>query len=326
MSLNSPDCSTERRCSVALQHNGYVQSVSHRVADIERVCREIGGTDLPVLLIGESGAGKQAVAKYIHHLSKRNREPFISFRCAGLTPEFFRGCRWDGRYKEKAATGTVFLDSIDEVEYSLQSKLLNLLPDGERVATGPLLGARVISSSVRGLEDVLASNGFRDDLYYRVNGVCLRLPPLRERKEDIPQLIAFFLRKYADAFNRSETRLSAATLQGLMEYSWPGNIRELENAISIVVATGDEGLAVSGIQGPAREPRSHDNGGSTSLKKAARTASRRAERELILRVLERTRWNRKRAAEQLQVSYKALLYKMKQVGVQASSDYAEDME
>jgi two-component system, NtrC family, response regulator AtoC len=157
---------------------------------------------------------------------------------------------------------------------------------------------------------------FRSELYYRINGVCLRLPPLRERKEDIPLLADFFLSKHAARLGRTRPAVSARTVEVFLNHSWPGNIRELENVVKKIVALGDEHLAVAeltaGTSG-ARKPeavavRSH------SLKVAARAASREAERELILEALTRTRWNRKRAAQELQISYKSLLCKLKQIG------------
>jgi two-component system response regulator AtoC len=154
----------------------------------------------------------------------------------------------------------------------------------------------------------------REDLYYRISGVCLRLPPLRQRREDIPLLVEHFLAKYARDFRRPVPRLSAEAQRLFRDYSWPGNVRELENAAKAVVALGDEDIAMGGLRALLSRTDASGNGTQVSLKQVARAASRLAERELILRVLTRTRWNRRRAAQELQISYKALLYKMKQIG------------
>ncbi len=157
---------------------------------------------------------------------------------------------------------------------------------------------------------------FRQELYYRIDGVCLRLPPLRRRKEEIPGLVAYFLAKYAALFGRPQFSLSSQSLQILLDHSWPGNIRELENVVKKIVVVGDERIAVADL-GPSRaeSPSAIGVAEGASLKQAARKASREAERELILKALARTRWNRKRAAQELQISYKALLYKLKQIGI-----------
>jgi DNA-binding NtrC family response regulator len=158
-------------------------------------------------------------------------------------------------------------------------------------------------------------------LYYRINGVCLRLPPLRHRREDVPVLVDYFLSKHAAAFGRPKPVISPAGFSALTDYHWPGNVRELENVVRKLVALGDERAALEDLRLAAQHNGGNggaaaaSNGDSLSLKDAARAASRQAERELILKVLGRTRWNRKRAAQELQISYKALLYKLKQIGL-----------
>jgi two-component system, NtrC family, response regulator AtoC len=157
------------------------------------------------------------------------------------------------------------------------------------------------------------AGNLREDLYYRISGVCLRLPPLRQRREDIPILTEYFLRKYEREFQRTVPVLSEETYRLFQEYSWPGNVRELENAAKAIVALGDERVAMGGLRAMLLRP-DHGGDGRVSLKQAARAASREAEKEIILRALTRTRWNRRRAAQDLQISYKALLYKLKQMG------------
>src|SRR5262249_41429815 len=169
----------------------------------------------------------------------------------------------------------------------------------------------VICGSSRNLEAEVRAGRFREDLYYRLSGVCLRIPPLRQRKEDIPLLLRFFLAKYAEAFQRPIPPLSAQTRQLFDEHAWPGNLVELEAVVRAIVAVGDESVAMGGLRSMLTRA---GNGTNMSLKEAARAASREAEKELILKVLTRTRWNRRRAAQELQISYKALLYKLKQIG------------
>jgi two-component system response regulator AtoC len=174
--------------------------------------------------------------------------------------------------------------------------------------------ARFICGSARDLELEVKARRLREDLYYRISGVCLRLPPLRQRKEDIPILTEEFLAKYAQEFRRPIPALSKETRRLFQDYSWPGNLHELEAAARILVALGDEHLAMGGLRALLQKAPSARNGRRMSLKAAAKAASHEAEKELILRVLTRTRWNRRRAAEELQISYKALLYKLKQIG------------
>ena len=156
---------------------------------------------------------------------------------------------------------------------------------------------------------------FRSELYYRINGVCLRVPPLRERQSDIPELVEFFLTKYAAQLGRPRPNVTGATLQNFLNHPWPGNVRELENVVKRIVALGDEHFAFAEPVDAPPTPATTPNARVHSLKAAARAASREAERELILQTLTRTRWNRKRAAQELQISYKSLLYKLKQIGL-----------
>jgi DNA-binding NtrC family response regulator len=191
-----------------------------------------------------------------------------------------------------------------------QIKILHALPDGD--AESP--SARVISVTRHNLEQAVRAGKFREELYFRLNGICLNLPPLRQRREDIPALSDFFLIKYASLFGRPKPQLSECTRNALMDYSWPGNIRELENTIQKIVALGDESIVVADLHAP-RPKMESQVAPCISLKQAARAASRQAEKELILQVLSQKGWNRKHAAQELQISYKALLYKMKQTGL-----------
>jgi two-component system, NtrC family, response regulator AtoC len=298
--------------------------MSPTILTLESMITEIAQTPIPVLVVGESGTGKQMFAQRIHALSSRSEEPLVKIACAAMTREGFTdelgmngndGGRSNRRGTHSSA-GTILLDEISELDAACQRALLHALPDGEESPRGGTLGARLVSTTSQNLDEEIRSGRFRSELYYRINGVCLRLPPLRERKEDIPMLAEFFVSKHAALLGRARRGLRSRTLQILAEYSWPGNIRQLENVVKNIVALGDEDLAINELAAAPPAKRSAASSGHTgSLKVASRAASREAEREMILKALERTRWNRKRAAQELQISYKSLLYKLKQIGL-----------
>jgi len=295
--------------------------MSPAMRTLESAIVEIASTDIPVLLIGECGTGKEMFAQRVHQLSRHSSEPMVRIACAGMNFGNFQkelGLNTDGHNEVKRSpVKTIFFDEIGELDSACQRQLLYALPDGSEETRRGFLTARVISATNRNLDEEMRAGRFRSELYYRINGVCLRLPPLRERKEDIPLLIEYFLTKHSAQLGRPRPLLGPRTLRVFMDHSWPGNIRELENAVKKIVALGDERLAVEELDGAARETRTPEVPQSRghSLKAAARAASREAERELILKALARTRWNRKRAAQELQISYKSLLYKLKQIGV-----------
>ena len=291
---------------------GFVEGQSQGMRALEGVVRELARSDVPVLLLAEKGAGKRAVAERIHQMSPHGAEVFHAVASADLTPEMFAagGAELGGLFDE----GTVYLEEVAELEIACQQALLTVLPAAGGNGHSPASHARLICGSAQDLEAEVRAGRFREDTYYRISGVCLRLPPLRQRREDIPVLVQFFLAKYARDFRRPVPSLSAATHQLFQEYAWPGNIRELEDAAKAIVALGDESVAMGGLRSLLTKSERGPNGERISLKQASRAASREAERELILRVLDRTRWNRRRAAQELQISYKALLYKLKQIG------------
>jgi two-component system response regulator AtoC len=300
---------------------GFVGGMCAAMQTLENVVAEIAPTNIPVLLVGESGTGKEMFARRIHHLSANADEPLIKLACASMNLPNFAGELGLNKVETsgegfKTLTGTVFFDEISELDAPCQRSLLYALPDGEAKPRRGSLGARVISTTNRNLDDEMRAGRFRSELYYRINGVCLRLPPLRDRKEDIPLLVESFLTKYAAEFGRPRPSLSPRALRMLLDYSWPGNIRELENAVKKIVALGAENLGLPELVAEPVEVRTEVTElRSYSLKAAARAASREAEREMILEALARTRWNRKRAAQELQISYKSLLYKLKQIGL-----------
>jgi two-component system response regulator AtoC len=290
----------------------FVEGVSASMRPVEAVINELSQSDVPVLLLAEPGAGKHATARRIHEMSRRSAQPFRRLQCSTLRPEELAITQSNGG--GSPAAGTIFLEELADLSAASQACFREalLLVTGRELPSGS--SARFICGSARDLEVEVKAGRLREDLYYRISGVCLRLPPLRQRKEDIALLMAHFLRKYAQEFNRPLPELSADMQRLFQDYSWPGNLRELESAARVLVALGDERLAMGGLRALLRQPSEMGNGGRTSLKAAAKAASYQAEKELILKVLTRTRWNRRRAAAELQISYKALLYKLKQIG------------
>lgn len=299
----------------------FVCGRSEAIQSLNAIVGQIASTEIGVLLIGESGTGKEAYARLIHRLSVHHRLPFKKLSCTALEPEQLlpqlrthlqgpMGDSGEGR-------GTLFLDGIDELELASQRVLLSLLPDGD---AGEISEKRfrLISAARQDLDAEIGPGRFRSELYFRINGVCLHLPALRERKEDIPAFMEYFLAKHASELKRQAPMLGDEELELLAAYDWPGNIRELGNLARKMVALGNPKMTIADL-GTARTVMKAPKISPTfSLKAAARAASRKVERQLILKALERTHWNRKRAAQELQISYKSLLYKIKQTGVEGA--------
>ena len=290
-------------------------SLSPAMRELEGAIGDIGRADLPILILGEKGTGKEMVAREIHRHRRCGDAPFFKMDCKNQIPQFLKDFFAEisrVRRNEPDKPATVFLAEIGDLSLSCQSTLVELISDGDGKAQVERLSVRLISSTSRSLEDDIEKRRFREDLFYRVNGICLRVPPLRHRKQDIPALAEYFLKKHAEALGRPATALHPRTLQHLLQHSWPGNVRELEEMARRIVST-DERTALASLGGAAKAPAVPEFTSVLSLKEAARNASRQVERELILKTLARTRWNRKRAARELGISYKALLYKLKQI-------------
>jgi two-component system response regulator AtoC len=315
-----------------------------KMREVREIIEQVADTDITVLIRGESGTGKELVARALYQLSARRERHFVKVNCAALPSELleselfgFEKGAFTGAQRRKlgkfeyANQGTIFLDEISEMHPSLQAKLLQVLQDGEFSRLGGEsdihVDTRVIAATNRNLEQAVAEGAFREDLYYRLNVVTVQLPPLRERKDAIPLLVDHFLRKYNEQYRKELKRLSEATLEGFLDYDWPGNVRELENLVKRMVVLGNEQTVLEEMvreQGVARERRSEplldfeavgadlQNGGGVDLKAIAKRAAQIAEKRVIEKVLEQTRWNRKEAAARLQISYKALLYKMRE--------------
>jgi two-component system response regulator AtoC len=302
---------------------------------------KVAGTNTTVLLRGESGVGKEVVARAIHLASPRAARQFLKVNCAALPSELLESelfghekGAFTGAYRQKpgkfeaAHQGTLLLDEIGEMPLRLQAKLLHVLQDGEfsRVGGEKVIGTdvRLIASTHRDLEAALRSHQFREDLYYRLNVIEIRIPPLRERREEIPTLVEHFLKKFNAQYGRA-VDIPDETLGAFAEHPWPGNVRELENVVKRVVVLGgarsvhleivnrSDRAAAPARTVPADNVASVE--GVISLKVIARQAARDAERVAIKEVLDRVHWNRAKAARLLQISYKALLYKIVQCGL-----------
>jgi two-component system response regulator AtoC len=313
---------------------------SPAMSAVRDMVARVATTSAAVLLTGESGVGKEVVARAIHRASPRAGNQFIKVNCAALPGELleselfghqrgaFTGAHRDkpGKF-ELAEKGTIMLDEIGEVPLRLQAKLLHVLQDGEfaRVGGERILHSdvRVLAATNRDLPAEIRAGRFREDLYYRLNVIEIRIPPLRERREEIPVLIDYFL-KTANAAYRRTVDIPPSTRRLLLEYSWPGNIRQLENVIKRVVVLGSAAGVYEELAASAKASSSApampavpvlDTSGQLDLKSIARRAARDAERIAIADMLQRTRWNRAKAARLLGISYKALLYKIVDCGL-----------
>ena len=296
---------------------------------------KVAGANVPVLIQGESGTGKDIIARMIHALSPWKSGPFVKVNCPAipgtlLESELFgyeKGA-FTGAYGSKpgrvemAHRGTLFLDEISELDLALQSKLLQLLQDGQFCRIGAQedkkVEVRVVCATNRQLENEIENGTFRQDLYYRINVVNLHMPPLRERRADIEDLAAYFLEFYNRKYNCRARALSPELIGALQKYHWPGNIRELENLIKRYVILGSEDVISNDLL--ARNDQEFYNpdinlDGPISLKKVTRQATRELERKIILKVLQAHHWNRKQAARALNISYRALLYKIRDAGL-----------
>ena len=304
--------------------NTVLTSCSPAGQSVERIVAEVAKTEMPVLIIGDSGTGKEVTARLIHQLSLRQQRPFVRCACSTLGVDalgkLLRGANGGKQSSSSGAGFTLFLDGVSELRPSCQQKLLQFLPEDIVNEFENNVAVRIISSTSHSLKDEVEAGRFREELYYRINGVSIRLPRLCQRKEDILALVDLFLTKYSRQFRRRKPSLSPSALRALQDYSWPGNIRQLKNAVKRIVVLGDERLALMDLPPMSEDPEPlAETSKIQSLKEAGRAAARKAENHLILKALDRTRWNRKRAAKELGISYKALLYKLKDIGLDRST-------
>lgn len=306
---------------------------SQRLQEVFTTIRKVANYKSTVLLLGESGTGKELAARALHEQSVRSKGPFVPINC-GAIPEALLESELFGHVKgaftdatrnkrglvEEAEGGTLFLDEIGEMPLSLQVKLLRFLQEDEIRRVGDTKGmtvdVRVVAATARELTEMVTQGTFREDLFYRLNVLQVRIPPLRERKDDIPLLVEHFLCRFGARLQRANMQVSREALRVLMDYPWPGNIRELENTIERAMVLSDsDSIGVEALPDKLRgTPQAGGGpmlGDDLSIKKAVRAI----ERELIRRSLEKTRGNRTRAAELLEISHRALLYKIKEFGL-----------
>ena len=298
------------------------------------IIESISDTDTTVLIRGESGVGKDLIARAVHRASTRRDGPFVKVNCAAIPQDLLESQlfghekgAFTGAHRRKfgqfeyANKGTLFLDEIAELPLALQAKLLHVLQDFRFSRVGGHgvidVDARVIAATNRDLEAAMTRGLFREDLYYRLNVVEIRVPPLRERRDEIPVLAAYFLAKFNAQYGRKK-QLSPETVARLQEYPWSGNVRELENAVRRLVVLTDGEQAVEALVAPRRHSGIAEAARATiseGLRDIARRGAREAERQALAEVLDRVHWNRAEASRILKVSYKTLLNKISECGL-----------
>ena len=298
----------------------------------------VANVDIPVLMLGESGTGKEVMARLIHKLSPRAHRTFLKVNCAavpgdllesdlfGYEPGAFTGATHSkpGKF-ELCNKGTILLDEIGEMPPLLQAKLLHVLQDQQFSRLGGRsvikVDVRILAATNINIPEAIANKRLREDLYYRLNAFTLQVPPLRERKEEIPILLKHFMSRMAERYARPPLPLSPTMLHACQEYAWPGNLRELNNFVKRYLVLGDEKLAIHELEprpdggAPSHPGSSNGSDSMGGLKSLARNAKDEAEAEAIAKALDETNWNRKQAAVLLKISYKALLYKIRQYGI-----------
>ena len=311
---------------------------SDKISSVAQMVQKVAPTKSTVLLLGESGTGKELFARAIHNLSSRQEYPFVPINCAAiprdlLESELFgheKGSYTGAEAKklgkfELADKGTIFLDEVGDMDLAIQSKLLRAIEEGEieRIGASKTIrvDVRIVAASNKNLEKAAEEKKFREDLYYRLNVFPIHIPPLRERKEDVPLLVEYFLKKYCLEIKTSEKSVSKEALNLLMNYHWKGNVRELENTIerAVILCDGSvitpEHFVLSKQSVVASAKSSQPINGT--LESVAKEALRIAESQRIADALRETKGNKSKAAEILQVSYKTLLTKIKDYGIEA---------
>jgi two-component system response regulator AtoC len=336
---------------------------SPAMPEVAQIIEQVCDSDVTVLIRGESGVGKELVARGIHHRSPRRQMPFVKVNCAALPAELIESELFGhekGAFTGAAATrigkfeqahrGTILLDEIGEMRPALQAKLLGVLQDGEFTRLGSnktvTADARVLAATNQNLEELIRCGRFREDLYYRLKVIEAVVPPLRERREEILPLADFFMAKYSERYKRPVRMLPPELWRLFQAYEWPGNVRELENTIKRFVILQDEqlvarelsrprlekpsGAPVSSALPPALQPSTPVASPCSSiplewkdgrrLLDVVREASLAAERVAIVDTLRQVQWNRRKAAQRLGVSYKTLLNKIKETGIDPADE------
>jgi len=321
----------------------YFVAASRAMRKIREQVSQVAKVNVPVLMVGESGTGKEVVARLIHKLSTRVQRTFLKVNCAalpadlleselfGYEPGAFTGATRSkpGKF-ELCDKGTILLDEIGEMPPVLQAKLLHVLQDQQFSRLGSrtmvTIDVRILAATNIDIQQAIAAKKLREDLYYRLNAFTVHVPPLRERRGEIPLLLRHFMGLFATRYARAPLPVSPTLVSACCSYSWPGNLRELENFVKRYLILGDEQLALSELETPERETGTAAGQAAElpgrpdpdDLKSLVRGLKDEAESEAITRTLERTRWNRKEAARRLGISYKALLYKIRRYNIDQS--------
>ena len=298
-----------------------------RMLHVQGICEQVASADVPVLILGESGVGKEVLARFIHTQSGR-RDPFVRVNCAALPADLleselfghergaFTGAVRDkpGKF-ELAGQGTVMLDEIAELSPQLQAKLLHVLQDGEYTRLGGTRAlkseARIIAATNKQLQSLVAKGAFREDLYFRLNVITVEVPPLRECREDIRPLCLHFVEKHRSKYKSSVRALPEELIAAFLSYSWPGNIRQLENAVKRFLILPGLQDALAELERGSISTEGIPNAAQVSLRDFSASAAEQAEKELILRTLNEVNWNRKEAARRLNTCYKSLRNKVR---------------
>ena len=310
---------------------------SETMQAVRRKVERASGLNVPILILGESGTGKEILARFVHQRSPWREGPFVKVNCPAIPGTLieselfgFEKGAFTGAHAAKpgriemALGGTLFLEEIAEIDSSLQAKLLHVLQDGHFTRIGDheekRMDARVICATNRLLQKEISTGAFRADLFYRINVITITLPPLRERRDDIPYLAEYLRQQFNQRFHREAPQLSRDAVQALQRRDWPGNIRELENCVARFVILGTEEsfhseLVQSDSKAPLHISYEVNEEGNIPLKRIAQQVTRRMEHDVILKVLQANQWNRRKAAEVLKISYRALLYKIRDAGL-----------
>ena len=322
-----------------LSEDQFFVAASPAMRSIRAQVAQVAEVDVPVLMLGESGTGKEVVARLIHKLSPRSERTLLKVNCAalpadlleselfGYEPGAFTGATRSkpGKF-ELCDKGTILLDEIGEMPPALQAKLLHVLQDQQFSRLGSRsmvkVDVRILAATNIKIEEAIASKKFREDLYYRLNAFTILVPPLRERKEEIPLLLRHFMGLFAARYARAPLPVSPALVDTCLNYRWPGNLRELENFVKRYLILGNESLVLSELEAKKEgqplfdeappEIEAPKDEKSSDLKSLVRSSKDEVECEAISRTLKQTKWNRKEAARLLNISYKALLYKIRQ--------------
>jgi DNA-binding NtrC family response regulator len=316
---------------------------SERIKEATDLVQKVAPSDTTALLLGESGTGKELFARAIHYLSPRKEGPFVAINCAAIPRELLENelfgsekgaftsshARKMGKF-EIAESGTIFLDEIADMDISLQAKLLRVLQEKKFERLGGTktidVNVRVIAASNMDLKNAIKKRTFREDLYYRLSVFPIQIPPLRERREDIPALAEHFINRFSKELNKKIKRLSRESLTLMERYHWPGNVRELENTMERAIILC-EGKTITPEQIAIRVPSSAEIRlrEGAGLKEVAALAQAEAEKSLIKRVLIQTNGNKKKSAEILKIDYTTLFEKLKKYGLHTKKELTEEV-